>query len=218
MAYDLEEQEQIAALKTWWNEYGNMVLAAVTAAALSLAGFQGWRYYQNSQRLAAAALYEQLVQAEHVADHKKVRDIAAEITGRYGSTAYGALAALSGARASFETGDLAEARARLQWAIEKAGDENVRDLARLRLAGVLLDQKDFSGALKALEAKPVDALAGLYADMRGDILAAAGKVEEARGAYQQALDRSEAGSPYRAIVQMKLDALPGAAPASVVAK
>lgn len=210
MAYDLEEQEQIAALKSWWKEYGSLVLTVVVAAALSFAAFNGWRYYRSSQAVAAVTLFEQLDQAERAADHKKVRDIAARITGEYASTAYGGYAALSAANASFQMGDLAGARAHLQWAIDNAKEDELRDIARLRLAGVLLDEKKHDEALKLLDAKPVDSLAGLYADLRGDILLAQGKPAEARKAYEAALDKSEADSAYRTVIQIKLDSLGGA--------
>lgn len=207
MAYDLEEQEQIAALKSWWKEYGNLVTMALAAAAISLAGFQGWRYYRHSQSISAVTLYEQLDQAERAGDHKKVRDIAGEITGKYGSTAYGVYAALAAARASFEAGDLAAAKIQLQWVIDGAKESEVRDLARLRLAGVLLDEKNFAEALKLMDVKPVDSMSGLYADLKGDILFTQGRRDEARAAYQLALDKSEAGSSYRSAIQLKLDSL-----------
>ncbi len=207
MAYDLEEQEQIDELKSWWQEYGTLVTVAVIAALLSLVGYQGWRYHQQNQALGAVTLYGQLDQAEQAGDHRKVRDIAGEITGKYASTVYAAYAALSAARASFETGDLAGARSQLQWVMDNAKEAEVRDVARLRLAGVLLDEKNFSEALKLVDVAPVETLAGLYADMKGDILLTQGKRAEARGAYQLALDRSEAGSPFRSTVQMKLDSL-----------
>lgn len=207
MAYDLEEQEKIDELKSWWGAYGTLVVAVVAAASLSLAGYQGWRYYRHSQAVGAVTLYEQLDRAERAGDHKKVRDIAGEITGKYGSTTYGAYAALSAARASFETGDLAEARSRLQWVMDNAKEAELRDIARLRLAGILLDEKNFAEALKLLEAKPVETMAGLYADLKGDILLTQGKKAEARGAYQLALDKSEADSPYRSAIQLKLDSL-----------
>ncbi len=207
MALDLEEQEQVAALKSWWKEYGTLVTVALAAASLSLAGYQGWRYYQRNQAVAAVTLYEQLDQAERAGDHKKVRDIAGEITGKYGSTTYGAYAALAAARASFESGDLAGARAQLQWVMDRAKEDEVRDIARLRLAGVLLDEKNYAEALKLVDAKPVESMAGLYADLKGDILLTQGKRAEARGAYQVALDKSEAGSPYRSAIQLKLDSL-----------
>ena len=214
MAYDLEEQEQIATLKAWWKDYGNLVITAVAAGALAVGGWQGWRYYQSSQSMAAVTLYEQLDRAEHANDHKKVRDIAAEITAKYGSTPYGAFAALSAARASFSAGDLAGAKSQLQWVIDNAREDEIRDVARLRLAGVLLDEKKLDEALRLLEAKPVEPMTGLYADLRGDILVAQGKSAEARSAYQLALDRSESGSPYRFTLQLKLDSLGDTRPAA----
>lgn len=207
MAYDLEEQEQIDELKSWWKEYGTLVMVVVAAASLSLAGYQGWRYYRHNQAVGAVTLYEQLDQAERAGDHNKVRDIAGEITAKYGATTYGSYAALSAARASFETGDLAGAKTQLQWVMDNASEVELRDIARLRLAGVLLDEKNFPEAMKLVDQKPVETLAGLYADLKGDILLAQGKRSEARGAYQLALDKSEAGSPYRSAVQLKLDAL-----------
>ncbi len=207
MAYDLEEQEQIDAIKAWWNDYGNMVVIAVIACLVTVAAFQGWRYYRAQQADKAATLYTQLDQAERIKDSKKVRDIAAQLIQNYGSTHYAGMAALSAAKASFETGELDDARKNLQWAMEKAREEEMRDVARLRLAGILLDDKKHDEALQLLSAKPGDAYASLYADLRGDVFAAQGKTAEARAAYQTALDRSDANSQYRRLVEVKLDAL-----------
>ena len=209
MAYDLQEQEQLDQLKAWWKDYGRLVLLGVALGALTIAGYQGWRYYRHSQSLAAVALYEQLEQAERAGDRRKVRDIAGEIVAKYASTPYAAFATLSAARVSFEAGELAEAKARLTWVVENVRREELRDIARLRLAGVLLDENKHEEALKLLEAKPGEAMTALYADLRGDVLLAQGKRDEARSAYQLALDRTEAGSPYRATLQLKLDTLGG---------
>jgi predicted negative regulator of RcsB-dependent stress response len=210
MAYDLQEQEQIDELKAWWQEYGNLVILGVVAFALALAAFQGWRYYRHSQALAAVVLYEQLEQADRASDPKKVREIAGQITAKYGSTAYGAFAALGAARASFESGDLADAKSQLTWVLENARQDEIKDIARLRLAGVLLDEKNYAEALKLVDVKPAEPMTALYADLKGDILLAQGKGAEARAAYQLALDKSEAGSPYRTTIQLKLDSLGGA--------
>ena len=207
MAYDLDEQERLDELKEWWRQYGNFVLLVVAAAALSVAVIQGWRYYRHSQATAAVTLYAQLDRAERAGDSKKVREIAGELAQKYGATPYAVFGALSAARASFDSGDLAGAKSQLQWVIERAREDEIKDLARLRLAGVLLDEKNTAEALKLVEGKPADAMAGLYADLKGDILVAQGKTAEARSAYQLALDRSEANSPYRATIQIKLDAL-----------
>jgi predicted negative regulator of RcsB-dependent stress response len=210
MALDLEEQEQLSAIKSWWSQYGRLVVVTVVGSLLAVGGIRGWYYYQGSQSAAAVTLFAQQQAAERASDHKKVRDIAAEIISRYGSTAYATLAALSAAKSDFDTGDLASAKTRLQWVIDKAKEEEARDVARLRLARILHDEKKAEEALKLLETKHADSFAGLYADLKGDLLVAQGKRQEARAAYQLALDRSDAGSPMRQIIQLKLDAVGGA--------
>lgn len=207
MAYDLEEQEQLDAIKSWWSQYGNYIVAAVVTVALAVAAYQGWRYYRSSQAVGAATLYGQLDQAAGANDAKRVRDIAGQIVDRYGSTVYGGLAAMAAAKAAFTTGDLEAAEKHLRWAAEHAQSAEQRDIARLRLAGVLLDQKKPDEALKALEKKPVDAYVALYADLRGDVLAAQGKPADAAAAYRAALEKSEPDSAYRQLVEIKLDAL-----------
>lgn len=207
MAFDLEEQEQLETLKAWWKQYGNMVILTAAACLLTIVAFQGWRYYRHQQALAAVTLYEQLERADRASDAKKVRDIAAQITDKYAGTPYAAMASLNAARASFNAGDLAATKSHLQWVLDNAGEDEMRDVARLRLAGVLLDEKKYAEALALVDSKHVEAFSGLYADLKGDILVAQGKLAEARGAYQLAFDKSDAQSPYRTMVQAKLDAL-----------
>src|SRR4029079_2185627 len=120
MAYDLEEQEQIDAIKAWWEQYGKLIMLVVVACAVTIAAFQGWRYYRAQQSERAAGLFIQLEQAERANEAKKVRDIAAQIVARDPSTPYAAMAALSAAKASFATGELDAARKDLSWAAEKA--------------------------------------------------------------------------------------------------
>jgi len=106
-----------------------------------------------------------------------------------------------------DDGDNAAAKTHLQWVVEHGRDEETRDIARLRTAAVLLDEKKYDEALKVLEAKHTESLTSLYADLRGDVLVAQAKPAEARGAYQLALDKSDARSAYRPLIQLKLDAL-----------
>lgn len=207
MAYDHEEQEQLDELKAWWKQNGKLVILLVAAFFTSVAAFQGWRYYRDTQTVAAVTLYGQLEQADRAGDAKKARAIATQIVDKYGSTTYAVLASLVAARHAFAGGDLGEAKARLQWVAEHAREEEIRDVARLRLAAVLLDEKNYAEALKLVETKPGDGMAGLYADMKGDILLAQGKAPEARNAYQFALDKSQENSPYRQTLQLKLDSL-----------
>lgn len=206
--YDLEEQEQIAALKAWWRQHGNLVIAAVVAALLAVAGVLGWQAYQRSQATQAGAVYGELQKAAGTRDIRKVRDLAGTILEQYPRTAYAALAALVSAKAHFESGDLKTARAQLEWVIEHARDPELPAIARLRLASVLIDEKAFDEALKLLESKPAPEFEGRYAELRGDAYALQGKAAEARSAYRAAIERVQPGDgASRELLQFKLETL-----------
>jgi predicted negative regulator of RcsB-dependent stress response len=210
---DLEEQEKLDALRAWWKENGRLVLLAVVAAAVAVAGVNGWRWYQQRQSLEAGRLYEALARASRAGDAKALRDAGGALAAQYPRTLYASMAALAAARFHFERGEPKSAKAQLEWVIERSPSDNFRDLARLRLAAVLLDEKTYDEALKLLEEKPQEAYAGQYAALRGDVLVAQNRPQEARAAYQQALEKTDAatgtGSAFRDSVQVRLDALGG---------
>jgi predicted negative regulator of RcsB-dependent stress response len=206
MAYDLEEQEQIATIKAWWEKWGKLITTGVTAVLVGIAGVQGWRHYSSSQAAGASMLYSQLDTADKSNEPKKVHEIATTLVTSHARTPYASMAALRSAKLAAGANDLASARTRLQWVVDNTRDEDMRDIARLRLAGIAFDEKKPDEALKLLDAKHGSAFDGLYADLKGDVLAAQGKRAEARAAYQIAFDKAEARGQYRQIVQAKLDA------------
>ncbi|MGH8705657.1 MAG: YfgM family protein [Burkholderiales bacterium] len=210
MPYDLEEQEQIASLKAWWAENGNRVLGTVAAAALVVAGWQGWRVWQSSQSLQASALYETLVVAAQSGDAKALREAGGSLIESYPRTLYASMGALATARFHFERGDLKGAKAQLQWVVERTPSAELRDIARLRLAAVLLDEKNHDEALKLLAAEHAAPFAAQYAALKGDVLAAKNQSAEAKTAYRLALEKADGrNQAFRASVQMRLDALGG---------
>jgi predicted negative regulator of RcsB-dependent stress response len=149
---------------------------------------------------------EKAVQAN---DLKQVRELSTQLMDKFGGTAYGPMAALAAAKANFESGDAKSAAAQLQWTIEHARDEGIAATARLRLAGVLLDDKKYDDALRLLDAGHPDAYIGLFEDRKGDIYVAQGKTGEAKAAYKVALEKLPAEGNYRNLVQVKLDGLGG---------
>jgi len=210
MPYDLEEQEQIATFKAWWSDHGTLVLGVLAAAALSVAGWQGWRAWQIGQSQQAGALYETLVRASQAGDAKVLREAGGTLIEGYPRTYFASMGALVTARFHFERGDLKGARAQLQWVIERTPSEEMRDIARLRLAAVLLDEKAYDDALKLVEAKHAAPFAAQYAALKGDILVAKNRAAEAKAAYKLALEKAGgANEAFRASVQMRLDALGG---------
>lgn len=211
-AFDLEEQEQIATLKAWWEKWGNLLTIGAVVLAVAVVGWRGWEYYRNKQSGEASVIYATLMQAVETKDAQKIREASGIIAERFGSTAYADLSALLAAEAQAAAGDRASAKTKLEWAVEKGNDPLTRDLARLRLAAVLLDEKAYDAALKQLSAKPNKAFAVRYADLRGDILVAQGKPADALTAYKEALDGlgSDQGSQaFKSVLELKIDALGG---------
>jgi len=208
MAYDLEEQEQLASIKAWWDRWGNLVLTAVTAVLLAIAAFNGWRWYERHEAGNAAILYDQFVGALEGTDLARKKELAGTLIERYGRTVYAPMAALHIAKVNVEAGDAGAAMAQLRWVIDKSGHPELVQIARLRLAGILLDEKSHDEALRLLSGDVPEELAASFADRRGDVLLAMGKSDEARVAYQEALAKAGGQHPLRPIIQLKLDALP----------
>jgi predicted negative regulator of RcsB-dependent stress response len=204
---DLHEQEQVDALKAWWKDNGKWVVGVLVIGLLAFAGMQYWKKHQASQSEDAAKLYAEVMKQVSTNDAKRIGDAANTLASLYGSSAYASRAQLLAAQASLQAKDIAHAKAQLFWVIEHAKEVSLQDVAHLKLASVMLDEKKYDEALKQLDAAHPDSFTGLYADLKGDVLSAMGKVAEARAAYQQALDKTDSKSMYRNLIQLKLDGL-----------
>jgi predicted negative regulator of RcsB-dependent stress response len=171
------------------------MLTWVLIAALAIyAAWTGWNYYQRNQALQASQLYEELQKAATAKDHAKVMRAADDMQEKFGRTPYAQMSALVAARSAFDANDQA--------------------IAAIRLAGIQLDAKEYDAALQTLSGEFPAPFAAAVADRRGDILFAQNKVAEAREAYRQALEKTEQKDPGRQLIQLKLDAIGGAAKAA----
>lgn len=209
--YDLDEQERLDELKAWWKRWGNTLMIGL---AVVIAAGAGWRYWQNhtlTQSLEASAVYEKLTQSLAANDAKGAREAGAMLIDHYKATAYAPRAALLLAKLNVSGKDLKSAQTQLEWAVANSKEPAVKDLARLRLAGVQLDQQQYEAALKTLAGTHSDAFAFRFLDLKGDVLLAQGKPTEARAAYQAAFSDMQEDNPYRTLVELKLDALGGTA-------
>jgi predicted negative regulator of RcsB-dependent stress response len=217
MAYDLEEQDQLEDLKAWWKQWGNTIAGIVIAVSVGVIAVQGWRWWTQQQAAQAAVIYDAVNAAVRANDAAKANDAMSQLVDKFPGTGYAPRAALLVAAQLFENGDAAGAKALLTWVIEKSSEDELKQIARLRLAEILLDGKQYDEALRVLDAKHDQPFAGIYADTRGDVLAAAGRTEEARNEYQTALAQLDPQSAYRNFVQLKLDAMPQGAGAAAKA-
>lgn len=213
MAFDdlnLDEQEQLAALKAWWQERGGLVVLVLTAIALGFAGWQGWHWYERRQAAHAGALYETLLHAVQGDDARAVHLAGGRLIEKYPSTLYASMGALVSARFDFDHGELKDSEAQLRWAAAHSGSKAFRNIARLRLAAVLLDRKDYKAALAELDHAHAPAFAAQYAALKGDVLVAMKRTAAAKAAYRLALDKAAPqDEALRDSVRIRLDALGG---------
>jgi predicted negative regulator of RcsB-dependent stress response len=207
---DLQEQEQVDALKAFWQQYGNLITWALVAALLVYSGITGWQYWQREQAAKAGAMFDELDRAVTAADVDKAARVFADLKERYPRTAYAQQAGMLAAKLQFEKGKPEDARASLAWVIEHAAEDEYRTLARLRMAALLLEAKQYDDALKQLDAVPEGPFTALAADRRGDVLLAQGKKADARAAYERAHKLMDDKVEYRRLVEAKLTALGGA--------
>ncbi len=210
MAYDHEEQEQLDSIKAWWKKYSNAVTWLMIVVLAAYAAWNGWNYYQRSQSVQASQLYEELQKAIVAKDLAKVQRATTDMEIKFSRTAYAQMSALAAAKYAFDLSNLKMAKEQLQWVINSGRDEGYKAIAKVRLAGILLDEQSFDEGLKLLSGDFSIQFAGLVADRKGDFFVAQNKIDEARVSYQLALDKVEQKNPVRQLIQMKLDAIGGA--------
>ncbi len=213
---DLEEQEQLDQLKAFWEEYGNLITAVLVIVVGAYLAWLGWNAWQRDQGAKAGAMYDELSRSAQAGDAARTGSIFGDMKERFPRTAFTAQGGLLAAKVADDKGLPDAARADLAWVAESASESAYRAAARLRLSGLLLDAKKYDEALKQLDGIDDTEFAALAADRRGDILAAEGKIDEAKVAYQKAWSTMDAKIDYRRLVEAKLDVL-GAAPDATAA-
>jgi predicted negative regulator of RcsB-dependent stress response len=207
-SYDFEEQERLAELKAWWEDNRWYVLGAIVAGLVAFGGYRGYLWWSAREADASAAAYAPMADAITAKDTKKADEIARKVIAAHPGSFYASQSALILAKDAFDAGNLDEAAKQLEWVVANGADVH-RGVARVRLAGVLLEQKKYDDALKVLDGNKDEAYAPLVASTRGDIMLAQHRLDEARAAYKVATEKADMRSPVKSIAQTKLNALGG---------
>lgn len=210
---DLQEQEQIDALKAFWKTWGNLITWTLIVVLGAYAAWNGWQWYQRDQGQKAGAMFDELERAVQAADLEKTQRVFDDLKQRFPGTTFAQQGGLALAKLQVEKQKTDGAKASLAWVAEQGSQEELQDVARLRLAGVLLEAKQPDDALKQLAGVKGKAFEALVADRRGDVLMSQGKAEEAKAAYRAAYDALEERQVLRRLVEAKLTALGAAPPA-----
>ncbi len=201
--YDTEE-EQVEALKKWWNENGRSIVGGAVLGLAAVFGWQAWNQHQDQTAADASLRYEKMGQAIQASNSESALKQGEKIISTWPDSTYGAVAALDMAKIKLDQGDAAGAKAHYEWVVTQADDPSMKQLARLRLARVLLGNSDLDGAEAVVAKADKDHFTGEFAVVRGDIASARKDYTAARTAYMDALT-SEIGN--RRLVRMKLDNL-----------
>jgi predicted negative regulator of RcsB-dependent stress response len=205
VASHYEDEAEVENLKRWWKENWKSLAAGLIIGLGGIGGYEGYRRYNQAQAERASQIYEDLKAA--VTNKKVDEAIAAgdNLIRDYAKTPYATGAALRLAQLAVEQGKLDDAATRLQWVAGNSKDDGMRDLAKLRLARVLWQQKKPDDALEQLDGQS-GAYGALASELRGDIKLAQGDRTAARAAYEAAVKASAADAD-TGNLQRKLDEL-----------
>ena len=204
---DLEEQEQLDELKHFWKQYGNLITWSLIAALSAFAAWNSFQYWQRSQSAQSAVMFDEIERAVQSGDTARTERALSDMKDRFGRTAYAHQAGLLVAKAHMDKGNLDAARAALAWVADKATEPGYQAIAKLRLAGILMEKKSYDEALQLLSGVFPKGFEGLVADRRGDIMMVQGKKADAKIDYEKAWKALDERADYRRLVEVKLNAL-----------
>jgi predicted negative regulator of RcsB-dependent stress response len=204
------EEEQLEVLRNWWRESGKSTVVSIAAAIAVVFGWQFWQKQTQAEQEAASAVYQNLILAVSSEDAKAstVAHLAETLREEFAGSSYAYFAALYQSQLAVDAKDLDAAEQHLQWLLQQDASEEIRLQAQLRLARVNYAQGDLDEALQLLD---IDAkgFAAAYQEVKGDVLRAQGKKQQAKTAYLQAqsLGLSQQLPSQNPLLDMKLQQL-----------
>lgn len=201
------DEEQIEALKKWWQANGKAIIAGVLIGLAIIFGWRYWTAYRHAHAVEASTRYDTLLQALDQDDAETIRSRGQQLLQEFPNSPYATLAALALAKLEVETGDSSAASERLQWVLNHAKQEEMKDIARLRLARVLVAENQLDAAEAQLDQISDPSFMAEVEDLRGDVYVARNQSGKARNAYQTAL-ATIGSTGYGTMLQLKLDSLP----------
>ena len=202
---DLEEQEQLDQIKSFWNQWGNLITGVITLALVCLAAWNGWNYWQQRQAAQAAVLFDTFENASKQADLTLMARSLADLQDQFPRVTLTAQASLLAAKTYFDKDKPADADKPLEWVVEHASDQAYVGMARLRLSALAIERKDTAKARTWIEGKTVPpGFQALFDDRLGDIALIEGKHDEAKTHFSSAYKAMDESAEYRRLIEVKL--------------
>jgi predicted negative regulator of RcsB-dependent stress response len=207
---NISEQQQVEEIKKWLHDNGTSILAGLVIGVSAVFGWRIWDGHRHDTVQQASTAYTQMVNDYKAGKPGVAAQEGDEIIARYGKTSYATFSALTLAGIKTEMGDTPAAIAHLKWAVDNAQQPELKQLAMLRMARLLLSENKIDESLKQVEAMDQTQYKALRAELLGDLYRAKGDKVKARSAYQEALQALGKSDGLRDSINMKLDAVGGA--------
>lgn len=199
----MTEVEQIELLKKWWKRYHRVIITSLSVLLLVFSGVRYWQWHQQKHAEDASNAYEHLMVAFSSEDSESVQAYAQQLVSQYGGTVYADTARLIQAKLALSSGDFAKAKLGLQAVADHSKFDILADLARLRLARILIYEKAYTAALRELDRVKNSHYASLQTELRGDIYYAQSNLQKARKEYQHAKADIEKSGVNNLFLEMK---------------
>jgi predicted negative regulator of RcsB-dependent stress response len=210
----LTDRDQEEALRNWWRENWKWILAGVALGMGLLAAYQYWQSYRDQRATAAAKVYADLQKALSGNDLDQANRLLTDLASDHAKSGYTQQGHLLLAKRDADAGKFADAAKHLRAVVDTSGDEELGQVARLRLARLLIQTGKHDDALQLLNLEKAGAFSAQAHEIRGDALVAKGDAQGARAEFAAALAPDSKGQVDRPTVELKLRDVGGEVPAA----
>ncbi|NKB47074.1 MAG: tetratricopeptide repeat protein [Legionellales bacterium] len=211
----LTDEEQWQRIKTFWQYYGSWILIAVLTVTLVVFGWRWLEQRQLAQATEGSIIYQQLLVSLAEQDTDAMMAQANQLIETLPKSVYAHLGTLFLAREAVYDGEYETALTYLKWVLQQTKQKPFAQIARLRMARILIAQENYLEAQQILATVDDAKYLPLIEEIRGDIWVALGEIEQARQAYDSALQQLPSAGTTRPVLAMKLYSLPASSPIDV---
>ncbi len=201
------EEQQVEAIKKWFNQYGGMISWAIIIVTFVISGFYYWKHHQEVVREQASENYMSLLEGLEKKDKETIKSRAEVLINQYANSPYASLAGFVLAQEAVQEKELNNAEQHLQWIIKNSKQENFQAIAKIRLMRLLIAENKLDEALKQYDEKIANGYLTLMAELKGDILLKQKDIEAAKAAYQLAYTSAPEEGMHGPLLKMKMQEL-----------
>jgi predicted negative regulator of RcsB-dependent stress response len=209
MSIYMTEEEQVELIKSWWKKYSNVILIVVSIILLTFSAIKYWTWHKENKVKQASMTYEQMMLSFANKDFKAVRSYSQDLIKGYKYNIYADAACLALAKIAITNEKYTNAKKFLNIVLMNSHSTLMKDIAKLRIARILLEEKDYLKALSETDTIKTKAYISIVNELKGDIYNALGKNNIAIKYYKKAASNITTASADNLFLEMKINKLIG---------